>query len=64
MEIHERHIERVAQALCLGASLSDVRDMLKDEGMSDYDVFLCYQAARLLRPETPDPGFDPIPKEE
>lgn len=61
MEIYERHIDRTAQALCLGGSLEDVRDMLKSEGMSDYDVFLCYKAAQLLRPETPDPGFqEPI----
>lgn len=43
----ERHIIRVAQALSMGASLDDVRKMLLQDGLTEYQVFLCIKAAEL-----------------
>jgi hypothetical protein len=44
----ERHIQRARAALDVGAAVSDIRDFLLKEGLTEYQAFLCIKAAQLL----------------
>lgn len=46
--MNERHIIRTAQALAFGWSLDNIHAMLRKEGLSEEDVFLCVKAAEVL----------------
>ena len=48
MMIQDSHIKRTENALGVGASVEDIRDILLKEGLSEYDIFLCYHAAMIL----------------
>lgn len=56
------HISRVANAISVGASAEDVHDVLKGEGMSEYDIFLTYTAGKMLHQARANMKAIPKPK--
>lgn len=44
----EDHINRVANAIGVGASAEDIHTNLQMIGMSEYDIFLTYIAGKML----------------
>jgi hypothetical protein len=55
-------IGRVANAIGVGASVEDIHDSLLPTGMSEYDIFLTYQAAKLLVGMRETMKAIPVPK--
>jgi hypothetical protein len=45
------NIDRVANAICNGASNSDIHDLLIEDGMSEEEAYLTFIAGKLLAQE-------------
>jgi len=53
---------RVAKMLGVsGSTLEDVRNTLKSEGMSDYDIYLTVKGAAITYPHVAEAVADAIP---
>jgi hypothetical protein len=42
------YMQRVANAIDVGASVEDIHDMLIREGLSEYGAYITYMAGKLL----------------
>jgi hypothetical protein len=47
-DMNETLIVRVANALSLGAELPEIRALLIDDGLTEYEIFLTVKAAEIL----------------
>jgi hypothetical protein len=55
VQVDEHVIQRVANAYSIGASASDIHDMLQQTGMSEYNIYLAYCAGKVLVLSQEDP---------
>jgi hypothetical protein len=47
-DINDRIIQRVILSICLDQSKEAIHSMLQADGMSEYDIFLAYCAAKTV----------------